>query len=729
MFIRSSSSILTQSKRWLNLWPSNAIGKKFLTTLKSKSSPGLFSIPGLHSPNDFLFLAHEAISRCNDIRQLLKNRPKPEFSSFSQFNSLQQSNKRNAIEVLHQLDSLSKEVCNVIDAAELCRCVHSSSQWRESASKAFQLISEYISDLNADDGLYDCLRNHITSDPKTFGDLTEEQQRMAILLKNEFERDGIHLPQSDRDELKKMLHHITNLESAFSNNITTKKKFFGLQRGEVLRIIPPHILDASVPEYEKKDENTNQITISSDSHITNTLLKYSPNQSLRKEVYMQSQTSCPENLDVLQALIEQRYQVAKKLGFDSYAHKFLADKMARSPENVYTFLNKMNHNIKDGTKHEMNIISSAKKMLENDPTIFPWDISFYTGLIKTQKHELDLSEISPYLSVENCIIGMKLLVKSLFGLRIEEMPMTESETWVFNDDKDDHSHTGIHKLILFHGETDEKIGTFYLDLYPRNDKYVHAAHFTVRCGCAINTDDPPEFQLPIVALVCNLSSPNPDNISLLSHSETETLFHEFGHALHSLLSRTTYQHLSGTRAAVDFVETPSHLMEYFCWDFEFLSSIAKHYSNGDMIPSSLLEKLIESRFSFPYIDIQTQIVYALFDQELFGIPHSSKMSSTEIFSRLHIENHLPYAEGTHWHTRFGHLVTYGAGYYGYLYDQVFAADIWESCFAGDPLNQRNGQLLWNQMLTHGGARDPNTMLENVLGRKPNVNAFFRGLKK
>ena len=721
------SSLLKQRHSWSKLG-STLTNKKLLST--ANTLPGLFSVPGLHAPCDFLNLAKKSMNQCDDIRQSLKSRLKPEFLSLNNQESskdILESKRKNAIEVLHRLDSLSNHVCTVIDAAELCRCVHSSPQWRESASRAFHLLSEYISDLNADDGLYESLCAHITSDAATFEQLTEEQKRMAILLKSEFERDGIHLPKNERDELRSILQHITNLESTFSNNITTRKKYFKLEKGEVLRIIPKHILDAVVPPNLAADPESNKVTVSSDSHITNTLLKYSPSQSLRKEAYIESHTSCPENLDVLAALIDQRHHLALKLGCKSYAEKFLKDKMAGNPENVRYFLNKMNHKIKGGAKHEMEMISRAKQMIEGDSTLNSWDISFYSGLLKSQKHELDLSELSPYLSVENCIEGMKLLVKSLFGLRIEEEPMTENENWVDYDDTGwNGSKNGVHKLVLYEGKTDEMIGTLYLDLYPRNDKYVHAAHFTVRCGCAVNTDPKPEFQLPVVALVCNLSAPSGNNISLLSHSETETLFHEFGHALHSLLSKTTYQHMSGTRAAVDFVETPSHLMEYYCWDPTFLSAMGKHYSTGEPIPEPLLKKLMESKNSFQSLEIQTQILYALFDQELFGVPSPTKESTTDIFARLHKENNVPYAEGTYWHTRFGHLVTYGAGYYGYLYDQVFAADIWETCLGDDPLKQEKGEILRKEMLMHGGARDPNVMLRSVLGRDPSIDAFIRG---
>jgi mitochondrial intermediate peptidase len=330
------------------------------------------------------------------------------------------------------------------------------------------------------------------------------------------------------------------------------------------------------------------------------------------------------------------------------------------------------------------------------------------------------------------------LVKHLFGIQLEqEEAASSSELWC----------PTVRKLSLHH-EEEGKLGTIYLDLLPRPDKYVHAAHFTIRCGCAVHnasyssdnavyTTDSGEqlnFQLPVVALVTNLSSnsssstsdSSSNNPNLLTHSEVETLFHELGHALHSLLSRTKFQHLSGTRCAVDFVETPSHLMENFCWDERFVQMFGKHYLNKTPISSDLAKKLASSRYLFQNLEVQNQILYAQLDQAMFG--SSMNKTSVQLFEELHVQHSIPYAKGTHWHTKFGHLITYGAGYYGYLYDQVFAADIWEECFRANPLNRSSGDKLRKVMLIHGGAMDPEKMVTRMLGRTSTVDAFFNNIK-
>ena len=176
--------------------------------------------------------------------------------------------------------------------------------------------------------------------------------------------------------------------------------------------------------------------------------------------------------------------------------------------------------------------------------------------------------------------------------------------------------------------------------------------------------------------------------------------------------------MSGTRAATDFAETPSTLLENFVWDPQFLPLLARDHHTGEPIPDRLVRQLVDSRYKFSAIERQNQIIYSLFDQKLFGVPEQASLPSTELFDQLHRVRGVPHAAGTHWHSRFGHLVTYGAGYYGYLFSQVFASDIWKTCFDGQSLSRECGDRLWRKMLAHGGAKDPWAMLTDVLGRPP-----------
>lgn len=703
---------------------------------------GLFSLPNLHKPQDFLSLANDSINHCNTLRQTIRA-------------SVEARNEGNEIltprETLHILDDISNEVCSVIDASELCRSVHASPQWRTAASSAFQMLSEYIAELNADVSLYQSLVP-ITSNPVTMQSLNEEERRMAIMLQKEFERDAIHLSDKDRAKVQQLNGFVVQLESIFNENLVQNKTFDvkGSLVDEVYKTIPKHVIYQHIPQ---NDSSAGTCTLSTEPHIANSLLKFSSSSNLRKEVFMEANTVCPQNLDILDALIQQRHALAMEMGYPSYAHYFLSDKMARTPEVVMNFLDHVRRASSSQYKRDMEIISKAKfQVEETGESLQPWDLSYYSSLIKShvfngQGDDAGDGSLAGYFTVEQSLEGMQLLVQRLFGIKMREVDMVAGEKWdvdYYGDSQEttrSNNSGGIRKFEFLQEVDETPLGTMYLDLHPRPGKYSHAAHFTVRCGCEShdtrgNADT--VYQLPIVALVCNMSPPvaNTDTSSVLSHSEVETLFHEFGHALHSLLSRTTFQHLSGTRVAMDFVETPSHLLEMYVWNEEFLNIIGAHHQTGASIPSKNIESLVKSRNFFKSIEVQSQCVYALFDQTIFGLPEKWKTgasghstSTADLFKSLHLQNNLLYADGTHWHSKFGHLVSYGAGYYSYLYASIFSADIWSTCFDGGSkaLNRDAGTKYWKEILIHGGSKDPNHMLHAMLGREPKVGPFFTSL--
>jgi intermediate peptidase len=371
-------------------------------------------------------------------------------------------------------------------------------------------------------------------------------------------------------------------------------------------------------------------------------------------------------------------------------------------------------------KVEQKLLLDAKRKHEgrSGDHVYMWDLPYYMGMLKAQTHRIDSRVISAYFPLENCLKGLHLLCSALFGLELKQVPMLNaSEGW----------HEDVVKLALT--RNGERLGYMYFDLYPRPHKYNHAAHFTIRCGKRLSETS---YQKPIVALVCNFNKPAPDSPSLLTHAEVETLFHEFGHAMHSLLSRTEFQHLSGTRAALDFVETPSHLFEYFAWDYRVVSEFAHHYRTGAPLPPAMMQGLRASKTMFAAMDTQTQCLYSNLDLKLFGeqpLPCTPPTSTQMLHELQNSSTLVPHVDGTYWHTRFGHLIGYGAGYYSYLYARVFAADIWHTNFVGPkgPLNRVAGEKLYQQLMVHGGAKDPNELLVDMLGREPSPTSYLHEL--
>ncbi|KAM3576399.1 hypothetical protein VYU27_001749 [Nannochloropsis oceanica] len=672
-------------------------------------NPGLFGVVGLRRPEDFLRLARESIRRCEEIKYNLMTWKVPP-----------------GVETIRDMDAMSNTLCIAIDAAELARNVHHEAAWREAAEEAFIGLSEYIHELNTDVGLYQAVRA-VVENPLVVATLSEEEKRTAQLLKAEFESSGIHLPAAERQEVRALLNEIISLETMFSNNVILGRRSFQVSKAELIAQMPSDVIQNVILPLQPPHQPSHLLTLTTDTAVSNAVLRYARDENLRRRMYQEVNTSPHENLDVLSRLVKGRDALARKLGFPSYAHRFLADKMAGHPEEVERFLLALADKVKIKADLELQVLQRAKQLDEDGPTrsaaFHHWDLSYYMGAVKSARHAsgVDDKGISAYLSLENCLRGLALLCHRLFGIELLEVPMDKNEAWA-------PPQARLQKMILLHS-THGQLGTIYLDLYPREAKYTHHAQFTVQCGCLPKGSS--SYQLPVVALVCNFapSGSYQEGPVLLTHGELEALFHEFGHALHSLLSRTRFQHVSGTRAPVDFVETPSHLLEYFAWDQRVLSQFAHHHKTGLPIPPELTKALRAAKREFAGLDTQIQVLYSLVDQKLFGPqplgedPTSStflKGVQGQIMTLLH-------SEGTVWHARFGHLTGYGAGYYGYLYDRVFASHIWERLFKNDPWSKEAGEKVWQSMLRHGGGKDPHEMLREVLGEEPALDSFLAEL--
>lgn len=261
-----------------------------------------------------------------------------------------------------------------------------------------------------------------------------------------------------------------------------------------------------------------------------------------------------------------------------------------------------------------------------------------------------------------------------------------------------------------------------MDLVARRGKFSHPSTFAIQFP-KVNSNEKTLVQIPRVCILCSfgISQQQP----YILHSELETLLHEFGHCLSSLLSRTEYQHVAGTRAALDFIETPSTFMEYFAWDHRFLSLFAKHDRSAQVLSESTLDSWRKTKHMFSAMDGLTTVCNSLFDLIIHGpfpyvLPNGKTVTSTTQVLR-EIENELaviPHVDGTHWHSRFGHLIGYGAGYYSYVFCKIFSSNIWHKYFKSDPLNKSVGQLYQDNVLKFGGSKDPLQLLVDYLKFDP-----------
>ncbi|KAI3869797.1 hypothetical protein MKW98_030978 [Papaver atlanticum] len=673
---RRTSSIL-HSKHIISL--------KFITTYTSKDSSftsvtsqnedsGLYGFKILKSAKGFRRFVDEAIERSGELVSYISESP-------------------SDVEIIRAMDEISDTVCSVVDSAELCRNTHPDREYVEEANKATMRIHEYLHFLNTNH----CLYNAVLKAEQGSLD-TKEAQRAAHSLRVDFEKGGIHLPADKLERVNQLNIEIAQICRQFNENIINDPGFVDIFPASR---IPKRIQHLLRPIYSASKEKG--FRISTDQGTLSSVLQWVSDEEVRKQSYIRGNSTPRANLVLLDKLITARHDLAQILDHKTYAEFAVHQNLSSSPEVVKSFLVEMAELVRPKADKEFNKIRDFKRERSDykNGVLEPWDEAYFTGMMKSSAYNLDSSAISAYFPLSQCIEGLKMLVQSI-GATFYSVPLAPRESW----------HRDVLKMALHHPEEGD-LGYIYLDLYSRKGKFPGCAHFAIKGARRISET---EYQLPVVALVCNFKAPPGSSVARLDHWEVETLFHEFGHALHSLLSRTDYQHFSGTRVALDLAETPSHLFEYYAWDYRVLKTFAKHYSTGEVIPEKLVESMKGARKMFAATDLQRQVLYALIDQTLFGEQPSSSGDTMSVVWDLKRQytswNHV---EGTHWHTRFNHLLNYGAGYYSYLYAKCFAATIWEEVCMEDPLSLTTGSSIRTKFLQHGGAEDPSVLLKNLAG--------------
>ncbi|KAF7824901.1 mitochondrial intermediate peptidase, mitochondrial isoform X1 [Senna tora] len=671
LFNRAVSQLRFKRLKWI---------RSFRTSAQTGEPTGLYGFHHLKTPKGFQRFVDDAIERSRELVTFISTMP-------------------SAAEIIRAMDEISNTVCSVIDSAELCRNTHPNREFVEEANKARMRVNEYLHDLNTNHILYDAVKKA----EREGHTLPEEAQKAARNLRLDFERGGIHLYTEKLDRVNQLNIEISQLCVEFNENIAEDPGFVDIYPSSR---ISKHLHYLVKPIYRSRETIKEKgFRISTDPQTLASIMQLSSDEEVRKMVYKKGHSVPIANVGVLQRLITARHGLAQIMGCRSYAEFIVKSNMASSPTVVMPFLSDMSKMVRVKADEEFKAIRKFKREEygKSFEDLKPWDEAYYTSKMKSSAFNNDhMQVIASYFPLSQCIEGLKVLVQSLFGATFHSIPPAPGESW----------DPQVLKLALRHPEEGD-LGYLYLDLYSRKGKYPGFAHFAIKGGCRISET---EYQLPVVALVCNFpGSSNPSTVRL-NHWEVETLFHEFGHALHSLLSRTDYQHFSGTRVVQDFAEVPSNLFEYYAWDYRVLKTFAKHYSTGEEIPEKLVESMKSAKKMFAATDLQRQIFYALVDLTLFGEQPFPLRDTSSIIAELMREyTSWEHVEGTHWEARFSHLLNYGAGYYSYLYAKCFASTIWkklELCKFATQLCKSIATMLYN--ITKGGGSKDGTEVSAAL---------------
>ena len=612
--------------------------------------------------------------------------------------------ERTFANTLLRLDDLYNIVSKVSSPLELLASVHPNRKIRDISDESILIIQRYFVELSANEALYEVVYEFSTS--KQAHELPLNQQRFLESELRDFQHSGLGLSVHNREKLKRIQNRISELSLQFENNISSYSD----------TLFIPHNMIAGLPDDYKENhlqaDGKYAIDLSYPSFYP--FMIYAESDSLRKLLrYMFLNKGMPQNVSILSEILANRKSLAELLNYPSFSALIIDQGMAKSTEAVWEFEKDLIEKIQPKANWDTKQLLQLKydTIEGNDKTITDWQKDYYENQLLLKKHRVDSEEVKQYFQVDNVIEGLFAISSLLFDIKFREIE--NPSVW----------HSGVRMFEMKEKSDNALVGYFYLDLYPREDKYQHAAAFSIVSGKKINSD----YQHPIACLVCNFPPPGKNTPALLQHEDVETLFHEFGHLLHDMLTTSELFSQSGTSVAMDFVEAPSQMLENWVWNKESLSLFATHYKTNEIIPDSLLNRMMKARNIQSGNNLLQQIFYGMLDLTLHEQFDSSNVkSTTEIMSELQnsITNY-DYMEGTHMQASFDHLLDYGASYYGYLWSEVFAADMYSTFEKEGVLNQEVGLRFRKTILEKGGTENPMNLVRAFLRRDPNNEAFLK----
>jgi len=633
---------------------------------KSTSKPGLF-LKGYNNPHDFVAetkTAKEEIGRLTQVAM-----------------------KSGDDDIVENIDNLSNRLCLTADLADCIRALHGDEQMARAADDCNQSIATLLEGLNASYELQKPLED-FCENGEAIDQAPEDKRRAAELLLYDFQDSGTLLPPDQRNAYLNVQNDIIHNLAAFQEKAFRPAVY---PANGVSAELKRGLVQYEVGQVTKHEGN--------EYILQYDWLHRHPSREVRKESYL-NYYNLPESTSALNGLIAARQKMANQLGYASYAERSLKQTAVRSVNELEYFLMQLSANFRPFVELEKNNLSVKQPDA--------WDINQQQPHV-LQKFAQNRPNLRQYLNFYDVIDGFSRISEVLFNVKLERVqPECSSEIW----------HRDVLKYRVIHG-IEGDYGTLYIDPYTRHDKRASDAQFTVQCGKQLKD----KYQNPII--VCSFTvEPNADD--KITFDELRTIFHELGHAIHSFLGRTRYQHIFGTRISTDFAEVPSTLFEYFASDRRILSLFMKDPSSGAKL--KLGEDQARSlRRNSPIgaINKQYTIYQSLCD---LNIHHRTDANVESIIAQLS-QQHAPFeADATsNWSSRFSHYALYGSKYYSYLYAQGIASRIWQNLFESDPLNGDAGERLRDGFLAHGNGRKPIDMYRTILNEELEPDALIESI--
>jgi thimet oligopeptidase len=600
-----------------------------------------------------------------------------------------------------QIETALTDLSDKLSPVTFMGYVHEDEAVRAEASACEEKYSQFYVEIFTNRKLYDVVKN---TDVRTI-----KETRLVTIFKRGFEENGMKLSEQDLAEFKVTKTELAKLEAEFSKNLNEDQSFITLTEAE---------LEGTTADFQGrlKKNKDGLYTVTTKSTDYSQIMDNSPLPTVRqKMLFAYDNRAADKNTPLLSKAIELRKKLAKLTGYKTWADYRTENRMAKNAQAPLDLLNDLKLKLKPRLQKDLDLQLQAKRKME-DPTateLKAWDVRYFANQVKKTNYNLDEEVVREYFPKSIVIKGMFEVYQTLFQVQFEEVK--DANVW----------YKDVQQFAVRDNKSQDIIAYFFTDLHPRPGKYGHAAAFSLLAGRDLSEGT---YSIPVASIVSNFNPATDSKPSLLSFSEVETLFHEFGHIMHQILTRGNYGYLSGTSVAQDFVEAPSQMLENWVWNAEILNKISGHYSDTSRkLPKELVEKMIAAKDFNQGYNYSRQLVLGLADLELhtnsqpLDIHETYKQVQTEILGFAPIE-------GSRWMASFGHMMGgYDAGYYGYLWSEVFAADMFTAFEKNGLLDISTGLSYRANILESGNMRDPLELLKDFLGREPNNKAFLKQL--
>ena len=591
---------------------------------------------------------------------------------------------------------------------------------REAYNNCLPKLSEYGTEMGQHKGLYSAYRQIAEGDE--YQRLDVAQKKIIDNALRDFRLSGIELDQQQRDRYKAVMQELSKLTSGYSDNVLDATNAWSkhVTDESLLAGLPESARSLAHQQAEQRELDGWVFTLEFPSYFP--VMTYSDNAALREEMYTAYVTRASDqgphagqwnNADNMEQILALRHEAARLLGFDNYAERSLATKMAETTEQVMGFLEDLAHRSKAPAEQELEDVHNFARQQYSCKQLNAWDIGYYSEKLRQQKYAISQEELKPYFPETNVISGLFAIVARLYGLQIEEV--SDIDTW--------------HEAVRFYrikDATGEIRGEFYLDLYARQHK--RGGAWMDECISRRRVQS--NVQTPVAYLTCNFSPPIGNDPALFTHDEVITLFHEFGHGLQHMLTQIDYAGVSGiSGVAWDAVELPSQFMENWCWERDALDLIAGHYQTGEKLPDELYQRMQKAKNYQSAMQMVRQLEFSLFDFRMhrdYDPDKGGRIHETLEAVRKQVSVIQPPAFNR-FENGFTHIFGggYAAGYYSYKWAEVLSADAFSAFEEDGIFNRDTGTRFMHNILEQGGSREPMELFVEFRGREPKIDALLR----